>query len=137
MIGRRRDATKNLRGVPRKKAEWAEIQQNVTALTTEYSQLLNRKNEVQRDRLLAASNFQENFQLVDPAKIPNIPTEPKKGKFMGVGIGLTAAIGILLAVGREGFRQTFVSAKELEEATGMQVVAVLPNISNFGKEGTS
>ena len=91
-------------------------------------ELLERRAEVVQNQRLAQSNFYENFQLVDPAMMPKEPVEPKIQKFGGIGMFLTAALGILLAVLLEGLRQTIVNSQELEEATGIAVLSSLPAI---------
>lgn len=114
---------------PELQQKWQKLSLQVSTLNSEVRELLGRRNEVRRERVLAANNFHGNFRLVDPATVPEVPVEPEIKKFAGMGMAATAAIGIVLALAREAFRQTFVNANELEESTGLQVFAVLPNIT--------
>jgi uncharacterized protein involved in exopolysaccharide biosynthesis len=113
---------------PKLQREWAELSLSASTYASELSQLLSRRQEILRNRLLAANRFQENFQLVDAARVPELPSQPDRNKFMFTGMGVTALIGLLLAAIRESVRQTFVDATEFEQQTGLQVFAVLPNI---------
>ncbi len=130
LLDRKIEAEKRVINKPRLQREWAELSLQASALTSEYRSLIDRRNKVRNDRLIAANTFQENFRLVDKARVPQLPKEPKKGKFVGIGVVITALLGLGLALSREAFRQTFVDATEFEEQTGLQVFAVLPHISN-------
>ena len=113
---------------PKLQQEWQSLSLKVQTLNSEVRELLERRAEVVQNQRLAQSNFYENFQLVDPAMMPKEPVEPKIQKFGGIGMFLTAALGILLAVLLEGLRQTIVNSQELEEATGIAVLSSLPAI---------
>src|SRR5207253_994600 len=107
--------------------EFAELSLQTQTYASELRDLLSRQQQILRERVVAANRFQENFQLVDPARVPEIPSEPDRNKMMMAGMAMTAAIGILLAAVREAMRQVFIDATEFEEQTGLQVFAVPPN----------
>ncbi|MCC7383945.1 MAG: hypothetical protein IT384_19040 [Deltaproteobacteria bacterium] len=113
---------------PKLQREWAELSLQANTYGVELSQRMNKLEEVKRDRLVAANRFQENFQLMDAARVPELPAQPNRNQFMVTGMAFTALIGILLAAVREALRQTFVNATEFEEQTALQVFAVLPSI---------
>jgi len=108
--------------------DWEKLVLARDTARSQVTELQSRRNEVAQNRVLESNRFQENFRLLEKAQVPKIPVEPKKAKFLGVGIGATAVIGLLLALLREALRQTFVSAQEVEESTGLAVLATLPNI---------
>lgn len=113
---------------PELQREWADLSMEVGQLQMSYSQDVGTRDKLLRDRMVAANQFQENFQLVDPARRPEVPSEPDRNKFMFIGMAITAIIGLLASVVREALRQNFVNATEFEEQTGLQVFAVLPDI---------
>jgi len=117
---------------PQLQREFADLSLAAQTYSAELRDLLSRQQRILRDRVVAANRFQENFQLVDPARVPEIPSEPDRNKMMLVGMALTAVLGILLAAVREAMRQVFIDATEFEEQTGLQVFAVLPNIKKEG-----
>lgn len=117
---------------PQLQREYAELSLAASTYQSEIRDLYGRRESTRRERTLAANRFQENFQLVDPARVPEIPSEPDRNKMMMIGIGITAILGLALAAVREALRQTFVDATEFEEQTGLQVFAVLPNIKKEG-----
>ncbi len=115
---------------PKLQREWAELSVRVNQLESELRALQERRARAIQNRLVAANDFQENFQLVDPPRVPELPTKPERNQFLLVGILITAIIGLLLATIREAFRQTFLDPQEFEEQTGLQVLAVLPDIND-------
>lgn len=117
---------------PQLQREYAELSLAASTYQSELRELYSRRETTRRERTVAANRFQENFQLVDPARVPEIPTEPDRNKMMITGIGITAILGLLIAAAREALRQVFVDATEFEEQTGLQVFAVLPNIKKEG-----
>jgi succinoglycan biosynthesis transport protein ExoP len=115
---------------PALQRQWAELTVEVNALESQLRALRERRAKANEDRLLGANEFQENFSLVDPPRVPELPFKPERNQFLAVGLALTAIIGLLLATGREALRQSFLDPAEFEEQTGLQVLAVLPDISS-------
>lgn len=113
---------------PKLQRRWAELSLESSQLETQLRALRERQVKTTEDRLLAANDFQENFQLVDPAQVPALPFKPERNQFLAVGGAITALLGLLLATLREALRQSFIDSEEFEEQTGLQVLAVLPDI---------
>ncbi|MCA9549866.1 MAG: hypothetical protein KC933_07520 [Myxococcales bacterium] len=115
---------------PALQQEWAELSLEVNQLDSQMRALQDRRARSIENRLVAANDFQENFQLVDPPRVPQLPAKPERNQFMIMGIAITAIIGLILAALREAFRQSFLDPTEFEEQTGLQVLAVLPDLSD-------
>jgi capsular polysaccharide biosynthesis protein len=115
---------------PALQQEWAELSLEVNQLDSQMRALQDRRARSIENRLVAANDFQENFQLVDPPRVPQLPAKPERNQFMMMGIAITAIIGLILAALREAFRQSFLDPTEFEEQTGLQVLAVLPDLSD-------
>jgi uncharacterized protein involved in exopolysaccharide biosynthesis len=113
---------------PELQRKWAELTVETNALEAQLRALQDRRAKASEDRLVGANEFQENFQLVDAPRVPELPTKPERNRFLMVGLGLTAFLGLGLALAREAFRQSFLDPAEFEEQTGVQVLAVLPEI---------
>lgn len=135
LIARKTELTSKQIKKPELQREWAELSLNASTMASEMKTLAETRNKILRDRLVAANKFQEDFQLVDAPRVPELPAEPDRNQFLGIGIAITLVVGILICGGREAVRQTFVDASEFEEQTGVQVFAVLPNIRRQQGEG--
>jgi polysaccharide biosynthesis transport protein len=128
LIQKRTAVSASLIQKPKLQQAWQALSLKVATLNSEVRELMERRRDVLQNQSLAQSNFYKNFQLVDPAFLPKDPVEPKIQKYGGIGMFLTAALGLLAALSREGFRQTFVNSQEVEEATGLPVLSILPAI---------
>jgi uncharacterized protein involved in exopolysaccharide biosynthesis len=115
---------------PKLERQWAELNLDVTTIELEYTEFKKALRSVTRERSINANEFKESFVLVDPPRVPEIPSYPDRNQFMFIGIGVTFVIGMLLALSREAFRQTFVDAREVEEQTGLPVLSSLPSVTN-------
>jgi uncharacterized protein involved in exopolysaccharide biosynthesis len=114
---------------PKLERRWAELNLEGAALDTEWTALKETYRKTVKERLIAANEFKDSFVLVDLPRIPELPSYPDRNQFMLMGIAITFILGVSLAVGREALRQTFVDAREVEEQTGLSVLASLPSIS--------
>ncbi|MEQ8272324.1 MAG: hypothetical protein RMA76_22590 [Deltaproteobacteria bacterium] len=114
---------------PRLQQQWAEVSLEAAQYESQLRALKERKVKTEQDRVMGSSNFTDNFSLVDVPRIPELPAKPERNLFLMTGMAVTAMIGLFLAFLREAFRQRFLDAKEFEEQTGLDVLAVLPDIS--------
>jgi uncharacterized protein involved in exopolysaccharide biosynthesis len=117
---------------PQLARKWAELNLEVSTLDTEYTAFKETYRKVNKERLIAANEFRDSFVLVDPPRIPELPSYPDRNQFMLFGMAITFVIGVFLATSREALRQTFADAREVEEQTGIPVLVALPNISEEG-----
>ncbi|MBK8013468.1 MAG: hypothetical protein IPK13_19200 [Deltaproteobacteria bacterium] len=113
---------------PGLQSEWARLSAEASQLESQQRAMLERRAHTVQDRLLAANSFQENFQLVDPPRVPGLPSKPNRNQLMVMGMLVTAAIGLGLAALLEAFRQTFSHPSEVEEQTALAVLAELPPV---------
>ncbi len=113
---------------PRLQSAWASLSSEVNQLEGELRALKERRAQRHQDRLVGANDFQENFQLVDPPRVPELPSSPNRNRVAMVGAVIAAIIGIGISVIRESLRQSFLDPGEFEEQTGLPVLAVLPEI---------
>lgn len=121
---------KGASGKPKLERRWAELNLEASALDTEWTALKETYRKTVKERLIAANEFKDSFVLVDPPRIPELPSYPDRNQFMMMGIAITAFLGVAIAVAREALRQTFVDAREVEEQTGLPVLASLPSIAD-------
>lgn len=122
------------RGASRKPAlqrRWTELTIAASTLEMQSTALREARAKTLKDRLLAANEFRDSFVLVDAPRLPEIPSFPDRNQFLGFGLAVTAILAMFIATLREAFRQTFADPRELEEQTGIPVLAALPN---FGGE---
>jgi capsular exopolysaccharide synthesis family protein len=74
--------------------------------------------------------------VMSPAVIPTAPSFPKIGLMIGGGLIASFSMAVLAAFLIDNVDSTFRSATQVEEATGVPVLSLVPNIRNLGKSRT-
>lgn len=115
---------------PELQRQWAELTSEVSTLDTALATYRDTRARTLKDRLTAANEFKDSFVLVDPPRVPELPSHPDRNQFLLFGAAVTFMVAMSIAVGRESLRQTFVDPREIEEQTGVPVLASLPNIAD-------
>ena len=76
----------------------------------------------------AETILQANAKLVSPAAPPSAPSYPPKTLIAILGVAGGMMVGAAIALLREGGDHTFRRAEQIEAATGLPVMAVVPQI---------
>ena len=77
----------------------------------------------------AETILQANAKLVSPAAPSSAPSYPPKALIAFFGVAGGMMVGAAIALLREGGDHTFRSAEQIESATGLPVMAVVPQIA--------
>jgi polysaccharide biosynthesis transport protein len=81
----------------------------------------------------AETILQANAKLVSPASPAHAPTYPPKALIAMLGIAGGLMAGVTIALLREGGDHTFRRADQIEAATGLPVMAMVPQVSGRGQ----
>ena len=73
--------------------------------------------------------LQANAKLISPASPAQVPTYPPKALIALLGIAFGMMVGIAIALLREGGDHTFRRAEQVEAATGLPVLAMVPQLA--------
>ena len=110
-------------------------EQELIALTRDYDNLKNSYNELLRKRLDAniSQNLEqrqkgEQFQVLDPANLPEKPFKPNHRKVFLIAFFFASAIGFGGAVGLEMMDQTLRGVKDFQHFFNMKVFATIPDV---------
>jgi uncharacterized protein involved in exopolysaccharide biosynthesis/Mrp family chromosome partitioning ATPase len=102
-----------------------QLERETEAVREVYKELLTR---------VAETRTQESFQVADAriierAIVPGAPAAPRPKLLTAMAIAVGAALGLAIVLLRRLTSRTFRDIAELERATGLPVVAVLPEMS--------
>ncbi|MBZ5641953.1 MAG: lipopolysaccharide biosynthesis protein [Acidobacteriia bacterium] len=120
------------------------VEQEYKLITRDHQTALDFYNDLQkkRDQSAMAMNLEqsqqgEQFQVLDPANLPNQPSFPKVPLFAGGGFAAGLALGLGLTLLLEMQDTSMRSERDVEAALHLPVLAMIPVITkNQGKTGT-
>jgi capsular exopolysaccharide synthesis family protein len=108
-------------------AKLQELQRHVDANRAAYDAYLNRLKEITEQQQLQAPDA----HLITPATRPGVPAYPRNRPLLALGLALGGAFGVALAFLRDSLDQRLRSIGQVEEATGLPVLALVPSLPRF------
>jgi polysaccharide chain length determinant protein (PEP-CTERM system associated) len=92
---------------------------------------LNRKKSISAVATDLENRQQgENLELLDPASLPQKPSEPNRAMLVSVGTGIGLLLGIVLAAGRELKDTSLKNLKDVRAYTNLSVLGSIPLLEN-------
>jgi uncharacterized protein involved in exopolysaccharide biosynthesis len=93
-----------------------------------YGRLLNKNEQAQQAENLEKRQKGEQFQLIDPARVPEKPIKPNVVKLFFAGFALGIFSGAGLAIFKEYMDRSFRDARDMEATLGIKVLANFPKV---------
>jgi succinoglycan biosynthesis transport protein ExoP len=111
---------------PVREQQLASILRDYELSKQDYADLLGKEQQSQLATSLEKQQGGQQFRLVEPPSLPDLPSSPHriKSSLMGVGAGL--ALGLVIAFLTDFARPTFHSMKEVSQRFGAPLVIGLP-----------
>ncbi len=104
-----------------------QLQREVDSNRALYKSFLNRFNETSAEESLQLPDS----RIVARADVPTMAAFPKKSLFMLAGMAFGIALGIVIAYLIEYFDRGFRSSAQVEEATGISVIGLIPDLKEI------
>lgn len=111
---------------PEREQELISLRRDYSNLKSLYDSLLDRKLEAEISVNLEKKQKGEQFRIIDPAKIPELPVEPNVRKLLLMTLGLALALGAGLAYGRETMDSSYKNPEEAREDLQIPVLVSIP-----------
>jgi hypothetical protein len=103
------------RSAPGLQAEYINLNRDYDVLTTNYKELLSRREEMRMAQAADANADKIKIQVIDPPQVPQNPVAPRRAMLLSavlaIGVGGGAALAILLVQ----FDQSFHTIDELRD----------------------
>jgi hypothetical protein len=117
---------------PLRSIELSKITRDYDITLRKYQDLLAKALESELSENMEKKQKGEQFQLVDPANIPQHPIAPNRPRILLVGLLLGVGGGIGLAVLLDMLNKSFKSNDDLLGYSSIPVLAVLPAVVTRG-----
>lgn len=108
--------------------EMSTIVQEYSNTKLAYDALIKKSEEAQQAENLERRQKGEQFRVVDPARVPESPVQPKIPQVLLIGLfgGIACGLGGIFA--REQLDRSFRDPEDLEATLGFKVLANIPKI---------
>ena len=95
-----------------------------------YMDLDAKLNTSQIAKDLESRGQGEQLEPLDPASLPQYPTEPKRPMVIGIGAGLGLLLGVVIAAAREMKDTSLKNLKDVRAYTQMAILGSVPLLEN-------
>ena len=113
---------------PKREQEMISLTRDYDNLKRSYDELLKKKLDADISQNLEKRQKGEQFQILDPANLPEEPFMPNRPKVFGIAVLAALLIGFGGAVGLEMIDPSVRGAKEFSHFSGIPVLASIPSI---------
>jgi len=113
---------------PKVEQQLKELSRGYEVTQKEYQSLLDKKLQAELAANMERKQKGERFKVLDQAKIPERPFKPNRQKIILFGVFLGMAIGGGLVGLVEYLDHSFYKIEDLEQFTGISVIASIPKI---------
>ncbi|MGA9624358.1 MAG: GNVR domain-containing protein [Bryobacteraceae bacterium] len=95
-----------------------------------YSEMIKRQEASETAQDLEEHKAGQNLEVLDPASLPEAPSEPNRLAIAGVGTLLGLVAGIVLAGGKEVKNTALKNLKDVRAYTNLPVLSSIPLLEN-------
>ena len=120
---------------PVREQELAAILRDEELSKKDYADLLDKEQQSQLAMSLEKQQGGQQFRLVEPPSLPDIPSSPKRIKISLIGIGGGLFLGLVVAFAWELARPTFYTVKDVSQRLGAPLVIGLPVVLTQPEKG--
>ncbi len=115
---------------PKREQEMVSLTRDYENLRQSYEALLRNKLDADVSQNLEKRQKGEQFQILDPANLPENPFVPNRPKVFGIALMAALLIGFGGAIGMEAIAPAARGLKEFRHFTEIPVLAVISNIQD-------
>jgi len=117
-----------IQNIPRTEQSLAELQRDLKVNQEMYNQLLSRSEQAKLSQQLEATDRGARFEILDPARLPQVATSPSKVKLIFIGFVLGLGLGGGLLYLSEILDHSFRGVSDATQYLEITVVGTIPSI---------
>jgi uncharacterized protein involved in exopolysaccharide biosynthesis len=110
--------------------EYAGLLRDSDLARQNYSEMVKRREASETEQNLEEHKAGQNLEVLDPASLPEAPSEPNRLAIAGVGIMMGLVAGIVLAGGKEVKNTSLKNLKDIRAYTNLPVLSSIPLLEN-------
>jgi uncharacterized protein involved in exopolysaccharide biosynthesis len=110
--------------------EYEALMRDYQLAKTQYEEMSQRQEASATARNLEEHKAGENLEVLDPASLPEQPSEPDRWAIAGIGTAIGLLVGILLAGAKEAKDTSLKNLKDVRAYTNLPVLSSVPLLEN-------
>jgi succinoglycan biosynthesis transport protein ExoP len=119
-----------IESVPAGEQVYAEMMRDRDLAKQRYDELDKKKSQSELSNDLYKRQQSETLEVLDPASLPQTPSQPKRPFLIGVGTAMGLAMGIFLAGAREMKDTSLKNLKDVRAYTQLTILGSVPLLEN-------
>ena len=117
---------KRIENTPKREQELLDLTRDYNNLRQTYDSLMARKIQAEEAAALERRQQGEQFRVIDPARVPEVPIKPAVKKILLLAFVLAFGGMSGIAIGLEMLKQKFYDPDDVESAFHIPVLAIVP-----------
>ena len=110
--------------------QYAELVRDYSLAKSKYEEMNRKRSQSAVAEELERRQQGETLELLDPASLPQTPTQPNRPMILGVGTVMGLVVGIMLAGAREAKDTSLKNLKDVRAYTQLPILGSIPLLEN-------
>lgn len=119
-----------IEAAPASEQQYAELIRDQQLAKVRYEEMMRKQSQSAVSEELERRQQGETLELLDPASLPQSPTEPNRPMIVGAGVVMGLVLGLFLAGAREAKDTSLKNLKDVRAYTQLQVLGSIPLLEN-------
>jgi polysaccharide chain length determinant protein (PEP-CTERM system associated) len=124
------DYQQRIDAIPGGERAYVQLTRDYNLAKAQYQDLVVKSNQSQMATELEGRQQGEGMEVLEPASLPQTPTEPNRWVIVAAGCVLGLGLGIFLAVGREMRDTSLKNLKDVRAYTGLPILGSVPLVQS-------
>lgn len=121
---------RQIQEAPLNEQQYAALLRDLNLAKQDYEDMVKRRNASQMQEQLEEHKAGENLDVLDPASLPEVPSEPNRPAWAGAGVLGGLALGVVLAGAKEVKNTSLKNLKDVRVYTNLPVLSSIPLLEN-------
>ena len=125
-----KDYQQRIDAIPGGERAYVQLTRDYNLARAKYQDLMVKSNQSEMATELEGRQQGEGMEVLEPASLPQTPTDPNRWIIVAAGSGLGLGLGFFLAAGREMKDTSLKNLKDVRAYTGLPVLGSVPLVQS-------
>jgi uncharacterized protein involved in exopolysaccharide biosynthesis len=119
-----------IEAAPASEQQYVELMRDQQLAKVRYEEMMRKQSQSAVAEELERRQQGETLELLDPASLPQTPTEPNRPMIVGAGVVMGLVLGLFLAGAREAKDTSLKNLKDVRAYTQLPILGSIPLLEN-------